>query len=224
MEDYLTSAVFGHLRFVQNGSFWQAVFARAFSVDSVSLKSELDNNGFGPEALDIVSTRFWPWLGQDQPDVVLQFPNQRESELFVVVEAKLGSGKSGSGERDQLLRYLRSADKYFDGAALFRPIIYLTAQSGLQDVRDSLDQPLAQVLRARERIFILEWQDLYEAANTMRDVSLPFLAETADFLEAVGQIRFRGFHIPATPLVGAFYRSEYFTNHEKPKGGRFYAD
>jgi len=222
-EDYLTSAVFGHLRFVLDGCFWQALLTRALSLDSVSLETALLKQGFVLDTLDLTSTRFWPWLGQDQPDVVLHFCNQQKSELAVVIEAKLWSGKSDFGERDQLLRYLRAADRYFGGAETFRPLIYLTAQSGLEDVRDSLDQPMARDLRARQRIFLLEWQDIHEVADTMRGIR-PLLAETADFLEAVGQIRFRSFRTPAGPLNGTFYRAEYFADIEKYNGGRFYAD
>jgi hypothetical protein len=82
---------------------------------------------------------------------------------------------------------------------------------------------MAKNLRAHERIFLLEWQDIQEVANSMRGASY-LIAETADFLESVGQIRFRRFRVPDAPLTGAFYQAKYFVDCRKSNGGSFYAN
>src|ERR1700728_236567 len=114
-EDYLTSSVFGHLRYIPPGSFWKAFLVRCRSLPhegtGITAYAYLSERaGMGIEKYGSLRAIFWPRIPKDEPDLMLVFTGPNLPALVVCVEAKLNAGKSGRGEKDQLARYLRACD------------------------------------------------------------------------------------------------------------------
>jgi hypothetical protein len=219
-EDYLTSAVFGHLRYVPPGPFWDDLFRRAKGLSGTdgcerSLGLLLAATPFA--GYSDLTVHFWSKHGaHGEPDLILVFNGP--APLVVLVEAKLWSEKSGTGERDQLVRYLRileglNAIDVHVPAQASRYLVYLTPRDSQRELDDSathLDNPI----RDRPRLFRLQWQDVLEAAEATSphspEPARTILADTACFLRALGLVHFRGMScLDKLPALGngfgAFY-------------------
>ena len=107
-EDYLTSAVFGHLRHVRKSAFWRGLFEKAKSADgsATDLMSELLEAGITFEEDCEPTVLFWPRTPYGEPDLLLSFRNPSSRPLVLVIEVKLFSMKSSSGAKDQLCEIL----------------------------------------------------------------------------------------------------------------------
>lgn len=167
-EDYLTSAVFGHLRYVSPAVFWPELFAAAGLVLPA-----------GATDLDV---RFWPRTNGDEPDLKLTLSYPNRPPVVVVIEVKLWASKSGTGERDQLIRYLRGVP----GASL----VYLTPGDPFAEIADSLNSSIAQE-GDKLRLFGLRWQTLHDiarrtAATTTLEPAKLILSDVAKFLDRMG--------------------------------------
>ncbi len=223
-EDYLTSAVFGHLRYVSPGPFWDDLLKRARGLpgpggQEPSLGSMLADAGRSPSAYSRLEVRFWRHHAtHGEPDLILHFTADGRPPLVVLIEAKLWSEKSGTGDRDQLVRYLRVLeDLALAGvnvpADAARFLVYLTPGESLVEVADStarVDDPA----RDRPRLFRLQWQDVLEAADAAwpgsQEPTCTILADVACFLRTLGLEYFRGLsRLDDLPLLepgfGAFY-------------------
>lgn len=235
-EDWLTSAVFGNLRHVPPSVFWKSLFSRAQSVGAiqVSLASELNAVGVRFKNFTKLTIIFWqncPNYGE--PDLILRFTGPHVCPLIVLIEVKLNSAKSSSGQDDQLARYLALLD---DPTALpdwqcpedRRYLVYLTRAFAAQELRESIAASARP--DAARRMFGLEWRDVLETAvNEGPEGSL--LSEVAAFLKGRGFEAFRGFrecpHLAPAP-VGTFYVRDYFQPSEAHlrtdvnTSGRFY--
>jgi hypothetical protein len=172
-EDYLTSAVFGHLRYIPPGAFWQALFDFAISMPvegkSITASRFIEARSGTPlslyEKLDAI---FWPCHPQlGEPDLILHFSANGAPSVIVIVEAKLDSGKSG--ERDQLSRYLH----VLDSLGQLRPsvpadaigiLVYLTAIDSQSEIIESLSV-YGDSAASRVRLYRLQWQDLILAID-----------------------------------------------------------
>ena len=209
-EDYLTSTVFGHLRYVPPGPFWDEFLKRAKGLpgpdqSEASLEQVLANSACSPSYYSGLEVQFWkshPRYGE--PDVLLVFSGKNRLPLVILIEAKLWSGKSGIGEHDQLSRYLRILDD-LDAMGLRvdsrapRFLVYLTPRDALAEVKASCDVA-ANVERARERMFRLQWQDVLAAAESgngatplAEPTTQTVLRDVARFLRALGLAYFNGF-------------------------------
>jgi hypothetical protein len=227
-EDYLTSAVFGYLRFVSTSSFWEAFFSRARGLPiegrEHSLQEYLDYQNICLSEFTKIEAAFWPahpCLGT--PDVALCFSGRPDCSPFVlIIEAKLWSGKSGSGPDDQLRRYLsmlKSLSKLslpVAPAALSNAttaLLYLTPHESLTELEETSalcnDEP-----ELRTRLFRAQWQDILAAAGEARTSTDPItstiLADVAAFLNTRGLEYFRGFNQQSLGRFdasdGKFYR------------------
>lgn len=211
-EDYLTSAVIGHLRYVPPGDFWRALFAasRSNAPGGPTLADELwppENPVGGYSGL---SVRFWPREGEDgEPDLILEFSGPGRPAHLVLVEAKLWSGKGGTGDRDQLVRYLRVLDRLVPGSSQSagvgsRCLVYLTPRDSTEEVEDSL-RHAADPARERRRTYRLQWQDVLVAAEGSPGETEPaktILRDIALFLRRRGLEYFVGFrHLPDLPDI-----------------------
>ncbi len=228
-EDYLTSTVFSHLRYVPPGPFWVALFSRAktlaISGEEKSLPSVLgeDHHLACYEHLDI---RFWPTCsGLGEPELAMCFTGGDQTPLVVLVEIKLWSAKSGQGQHDQLMRYLRIADS-IDRLTPSVPsnatvvVTYLTPREASNEVQDSLIE-YGDTDINRRRIFRLQWQDMIVAiteviSNESRTSQL-ILNDVRDFLRVRRLEYFRGFSLPAgiesvRDECGSFYDQEAWFN------------
>lgn len=183
-EDYLTSAVFGHLRYVPPAVFWPELFAAARTTDDRPLSD------FLPDGATHLDVEFWPQTPEGEPDLLLTlgWPDGRTVRL--VIEVKLWAGKSGAGEHDQLIRYLRGVPDAF--------LIYLTPRDPAAEIADSLRAPIARPDDER-RLFGLRWQTLHDiarhtAAITPLQPAKLILANVAKFLDRMGLTGFDGWH------------------------------
>lgn len=223
-EDYLTSAVFGHVRYVPPAVFWDDLLAHARGLPAQngaesSLATVLAASDSLPSGYERLTAHFWrahPHHGE--PDLLLVFAACGRPPLVLLVEAKLWSGKSGSGEYDQLVRYLRALDD-LAGLGLAVPadarryLVYLTPRESLAEIVESAnlaDHPGVD----RDRVFRLRWQDVLvtagRAALTATGPAALILADVAGFLSRLGLEYFGGFrrlgNLPAlTGRDGRFY-------------------
>ena len=241
-EDWLTSAVFGHLRHIPPGVFWQDLFSRAHNTGEhrASLYSLICASGVQLGNYSDLKILFWTYFeGYGEPDIILQFSSDTQAPLIIIVEVKLNSGKSGSGDNDQLKRYLELLD---DRAVLFpawkvetgqRYLVYLTRNFSKMEIEKSVELSVDGGKKdAAERLYGLQWQDVLECAEAHGDPS-SLLEEVAEFLRRRGFEAFRGFKSRAPSLEsasGAFYGFRYFGTDLSALGGnreirgRFYAD
>jgi hypothetical protein len=223
-EDYLTSAVFGHLRYVPPGPFWDDLLKRAKGLPGEdglepSLGRVLADAGLPPSAYSRLEARFWrQHATHGEPDLILVFTAAGLRPLVVLIEAKLWAEKSGTGDRDQLVRYLRvledlAAVGIHVPADAARFLVYLTPGESLVEVADSAAR-VDDAARDLPRLFRLQWQDVVEAAGGAGPGSLEpartILADVACFLRTLGLEYFRGMsRLHDLPLLdqgfGSFY-------------------
>ncbi len=235
-EDWLTSAVFGHLRHIPPRVFWPDLFERAHTVgDGVSLNFRIRSAGIDLAQYSKLEIHFWQFCeGYGEPDLILRFSGGEQSPLIVVVEVKLDSGKSGVGQNDQLRRYLELLDNPValqvpSSERVHRYLVYLTRAFSKLEIEESVRlAEEAGMNDARDRLFGLQWQDVLESAAARSQVD-GLLGEVAQFLRARGFEAFRGFRSPPPelkPVSGAFYGAEYFTSQDAQLdfgiGGKFY--
>lgn len=239
-EDWLTSAVFGHLRHVAPGAFWADLLDRAHTIGTgPSLHSQIQADGIHLRQYSRLDIHFWKsWEKYGEPDLILCFSGGSQSPLIIVVEVKLDSGKSGSGENDQLKRYLQLLDDR-DALRLFFPesnhryLVYLTRIFSKLEIEDSVRASVnAGIADAQDRMFGLQWQDVLESSSAHAGGEM-LLEEVAKFLKIRGFEAFRGFRSPPMSLKqisGAFYGTGYFvpmTNEldaAKLNEGKFYGN
>jgi hypothetical protein len=206
-EDYLTSAVFGHLRYLQPNIFWEDLFRQAKGLPNEnglekSLTEVLAETGNPISRYKTLQIHFWanhPFWGE--PDLLLHFSDGTAPPLVVLIEAKLWSGKSGTGERDQLVHYLRILD---DLPALrpslprqaHRFLVYLTPRDSLDELEDSVGGSGDQE-RNRCRVFRLRWQDIVQLAKrqaaSSEEPARTILADVTKFLRRRALVYFDSF-------------------------------
>jgi hypothetical protein len=145
-EDYLTSAVFGHLRLIPPYVFWKRLFQRAKNVGDppVSLADDSRHMGVEFQRFTNLSVDFWRNCSDfGEPDLLLRFTGPGVCSLIVLIEVKLDSTKSGVREDDQLKKYLSLLD---DRAALrewmsdddLRYVVYLTRSFAKVELQESI--------------------------------------------------------------------------------------
>lgn len=101
-EDYLTSAVFGHLRYIPPTVFWEEFLSRAIGLpvgaSQRSLVDLLAESGVRLCKHKSLDVRFWPaHASLGAPDLVLCFSGAGMPPCVLIIETKLWSGKSGVG-------------------------------------------------------------------------------------------------------------------------------
>ncbi len=173
-EDYLTSAVFGHLRYIKPGSFWDALFDIAVS-QPIELTVITANERIRKEtgcslgSFGALNALFWPEHKEGIPDLILHFYGNQPRSVVILIEAKLYAAKSSTGEHDQLAKYLRILNSLQD----LRPplpsdalalAVYLTATDSRSEIIESLNQ-YGDCDQARQRLFHLQWQDVIRAID-----------------------------------------------------------
>ncbi len=197
-EDSLTSAVFGHLRYLPPGVFWPRLFdkVRDATKDKRTLASVLANSdNFSLTQCAKLKIAFWPAdCGKDigEPDIILTFCNRDDLPLLtIVVEVKFHAEQSG----DQLARYMKLVkNPPASYKADYVCLIYLTPRESLHEINKTIraDKKLEKF---RDRMFRLQWQDVLDAANMKGDRSFlhnTILADLVEFLRKRGLERFNG--------------------------------
>jgi len=215
-EDYLTSAVFGHLRHVTLATFWESFFSRALAVDGRSFADELTLHKFAFARHCEFTMTFWPsYPDFGEPDILVRFVDLHGQVLLLIIEVKLFSPKSGEGEEDQLTRYfdlLRDLNSKASAGtdSCHIGLIYLTHRYALDELQTSVG--LISDYPGIPPMFTLQWQDLLEASRAYAYCE-PLLGEVTKFLSERGYEAFRGFRKPQFAgqiQHSGFYRSIYF--------------
>jgi hypothetical protein len=204
-EDYLTSAVFGHLRYIPPTVFWEDFLAetKGFPAEA-SLCQELANQGLKISEYCCLKIHFWPRHAEfGQPDLVLCFSGNGLRPLVLLTEVKLWSGKSGIGDDDQLVKYskiLNDLRRLNTNETLpDRPLtalLYLTPRESIEEIRDTLAL-LGTKCADFLGVFRAQWQDLLAVvtrATPMADgMSRTILQDVQRFLRRRGLEYFQGF-------------------------------
>jgi hypothetical protein len=147
-----------------------------------------------------------------------------------LIEAKLWADKSGTGEFDQIARYLRLLDKP-DGVIPRLPetarsvLIYLTEHDSLVELEESISI-YGNPDEARQRIFRLQWQDIVVAAQRIMrgvmGVEKLILGDVAAFLSQRNLEYFSGFGRLNLPLMAIrsleMFSESLFTEVILPSG------
>jgi hypothetical protein len=225
-EDYLTSVVFGHLRYLPPSIFWESLASLARGLpteDGTEMTLSEAATLQGCPISSHTDLKAWFWSShpaEGEPDLLLCFSGGPHVPLILLVESKLWSGKSGIGEWDQLVRYMRILD---DLAALrlnlptkaCRFLVYLTPRDSLAEVEESFPR-LAKATRERQRVFCLRWQDFVkvgkETAYRLSEPARTILSDVTSYLQKLALEYFDGFKkcdwLPdIVPSTGAFYKS-----------------
>lgn len=228
-EDYLTSTVFSHLRYVPPGPFWIAFLSRAKTLPINDVEQKLAEVVGDEQDIALyqhLDVHFWPKCpGLGEPELAMCFTGGGQKPLVVLVEVKLWAPKSGHGKHDQLKRYLQIANVIEDLRAPIPPnsrvvVVYLTPRESFTEIEASL-RAYGDSEESRRRLFRLQWQDVIEVI----DESLPMepllsqtiLADVRDFLRVRRLEYFSGFGLPTEIEglrvgVGSFYsRKGVFT-------------
>jgi hypothetical protein len=236
-EDYLTSAVFGHLRYLPPCLFWDEFFSNAKTVaiegKEKSLCQSAREQGARVSEYSALQIHFWPnhpkW---GQPDLVLCFTGTNLPPLVIVIEVKLYSEKSGTGDDDQLGRYLGILGDLsaLDVSLPVNPLaalVYLTPRESLHEIESTLASSRASPAD-RQRLFRVQWQDLLAAARRAvagaEGQSRTILQDVCLFLEKKGLEYFSGFaEDPSLPMFaandGTFYmRGSSFAGFKEVAG------
>ncbi len=218
-EDFLTSAIFGHLRSIQPSTFWPVLFSRAFTIgpSATDLITTLGNRSVRLEEYTALEIAFWRYCGHfGEPDLLLRFEGSGLKTVIVLIEVKLHASKSNPAETDQLAKYLELLDNY-DNLDQWAPqgdlsfLVYLTPKHAEDDLSESIKE--CRVPSAKDRMFTLQWQDVLEAASKCSLKSGDQLDEVATFLRRRNLEFFKGFGrspLPSGGYSGTFYGSTYF--------------
>ena len=193
-EDYLTSSVFGHLRYIKPGPFWDALFQMAVSqpIESgvITVSERIQRKTGHPlSSFATLQIIFWPEHKEGIPDLILYFSGSHAQSVVILIEAKLTATKSSIGEHDQLAKYLR----ILDSLGSLRPLlptdalalaVYLTATDSRAEIIESLER-YGNTARTRQRLFHLQWQDVIRAIDLTTpacDLDAQILGDVRRFL------------------------------------------
>jgi hypothetical protein len=221
-EDYLTSTVFGHLRYLPPNIFWERFFSRAVGIQSEThtLLDYLKNASAEPSRADSLRVCFWPSHSElGTPDLCLCFSGEGLRPVVVVIEAKLDAGKSGTGENDQLLRYLLLIRRLteldlpltaHDRQRAAKALLFLTPHNSSAELRETAE--LCHDRALETLLFRAQWQDITAAASACSlntsGSSRTILEDIAHFLRRRNLEYFSGFARLALPtglVWGGFY-------------------
>jgi len=192
-EDYLTSAVFGHLRYVSPAVFWPELLRRTkgHREQSASLSEHLNSVGIYVERYTRIAAYFWPkhaTLGE--PDALIRFEGGHQPPSNMLIEAKLSAEKSGRNEKDQLGRYVQIMNDLRSIGVPVEPndhnvLVYLTAKNSQDEIDDTLQVSKSAAEHA-DRIFRTQWQDVLKACQAksedIGERERTILNDVADFL------------------------------------------
>ena len=157
--------------------FWRDFFLRAVgshSEGACSLSDYLTDSGVELLECDSLEVRFWPsHRSFGTPDLCLCFSGARTLPSVIMVEAKLGAGKSGAGEDDQLLRYLlllRQLDELelpfraADRKRAVKALLFLTPHDSVAEINETAEL-CAPYAGLKHLLFRAQWQDIQAAAS-----------------------------------------------------------
>lgn len=172
-EDYLTSCIFGALKYLPPNDALFPFLNSSFNYRlNTSLENHLKLQNMELSHFDKVQFHFWPRSSiYGEPDLVLTLEGTLGS-FIIPVEIKYFSEKQGEKEEDQLRRYYialsmidkrktfnQEAIRQFSGDLL--AFIYLTQFEAEREIEETLHVLEDEGIRdAQNKFFHLRWQEL----------------------------------------------------------------
>jgi hypothetical protein len=217
-EDYLTSCIFGSLKYLPPDGGLFPILNASFNYQlGTSLSAYLEHRNMQLSNFDKVRFHFWPRSRAfGEPDLVITLEGNLGSFL-IPIEVKYFSGKHGEKDEDQLVRYYLALETKegretfsqheivnFSGNLL--AFIYLTQFEAENEIEESVNILKSKgKIRAPEQFFHLRWQDVSKVIEKL------MLKEKDTYRKAIyGDLRrlmefksllpFRGFSEPHLKL------------------------
>lgn len=221
-EDILTSTVFGILKCIRPDMLLIPFIESAFLYNEqrTQLWETLFSEGIELRCYREIEYVFWTWnQNYGEPDLILIFRNHIHGleDLLLVVEAKFKSGKSGTGEKDQLARYYEAINSDIDNFAessvsSFKGrkgfIVYLTETKAYLDIETSNKIIQTKHQEVEEIVFHLRWHQLSKTIEKMYQFYTLFEKTMVDdlikYMDKLGLRDFSGISLPGKPLNLAF--------------------
>lgn len=221
-EDILTSTVFGTLKYIRSDMILIPFVESAFLYNEqrTTLWQKLNSEGIELRCYQKVEYAFWTWnQNKGEPDLILIFKNHVHGldDLLLVIEAKFKSGKSGTEENDQLVRYFEAINNDIEiftepSVSSFKGkkgyIVYLTEAEAYSDINATTKIIESRYPKIKENVFHLRWHQLYKTLDIMDKYYTSFEKSIADdlkkYLEKLGLRDFSGISLPDKSLSSAF--------------------
>jgi hypothetical protein len=170
-EDYLTSAVFGLLKYVSPSVFWPSFLKRAVRQQEDGTSDWLWNRCSEITKCSEVAMEFWKPYDRDDkpghqniPDLTVTFTSP-EVKLLLLIEVKLEAGKDDAHDpdEDQLVRYALIAEVVAEKYT-FAGVVFLTQKDSGSEVGQSIKRlSESNHKSASSRVYSVEWGDVYDA-------------------------------------------------------------
>jgi len=188
-----------------------------------TLWERLNSEGIELRCYRKVDLIFWTRNSNyGEPDLILLFSSHihKHDDFLLVVEAKFKSGKSGTDENDQLVRYFDAIDKdieHFTDVEISNfigrkgYIVYLTEAEAHADISAT-----SQIIQSRnseivDNVFHLRWHQLYKTFEMMQQFYSSYekamVGDLMRYLEKLGLRDFSGITLPDKSLSLAFSSS-----------------
>ena len=235
-EDVLTSTIFGLLKYIRPDMLLIPFIESAFLYDEKRTKlwEELFSEGIELRCYREIEYFFWAWNQYyGEPDLILIFRNHIHGldDLLLVVEAKFKSGKSGTNEKDQLVRYFEAINNDIDNftessVSNFKGrkglIIYLTEAQAHLDIAASNKIIQTRYQEVEERVFHLRWHQLSKTTEKMYPFYTVYEKAMADdlimYMDKLGLRHFFGISLPDNSLISTLsLKHPIFYNYKNKK-------
>lgn len=221
-EDILTSTVFGTLKYLRSDIILIPFIESAFLYNDqrTTLWEKLNSEGIELRCYREVEYVFWPRNNNyGEPDLVILFKNHIHGydDFLLIVEAKFKSPKTGTEEKDQLVRYYEAVIKDIENfsepaISSFKGkkgyIIYLTEAEAYSDIIASSYLLGNKYNELTDQIFHLKWQQLYKTFEIMYEFCFSnektIVDDLIEYLKKLGLRDFSGISLPDASLNAAF--------------------
>jgi hypothetical protein len=186
-EDILTSTVFGTLKYLRPDMILIPFIESAFLYNGkrTTLWEKLNSEGIELRCYQEVEYVFWTWnQNYGEPDLILIFRDHVHGfdDLLLIVEAKFKSGKSGTDENDQLVRYFEAINNDIENftessVSSFKGrkgyIVYLTEAEAYSDITATTKIIQSRYIEIKENVFHLRWHARQEELKLMHRLVKP---------------------------------------------------
>jgi hypothetical protein len=229
-EDNLSSTIFGTLRYLPKEHALIPFLESAFLYDGskTELWKILKEKDIILRCYETVKYVFWNKnMKYGEPDLILLFTDHiyGEEDFLLIVEAKFKSGKSGTGDRDQLMRYYMAVKDNIEEFSQYEVanfsgkrgyIIYLTEAEAASEIQASIEAIRSIDKEYDNGIFHLKWNMLHKVLktrmNTYSNGEKIIAEDIIKYLERLGLREFTGISEPGESInkVVRYYTNVFF--------------
>lgn len=214
-EDILTSTVFGILKYLRPDMALIPFIESAFLYNegrTTLWETLINSEGIELRCYREVEYIFWPRNQEyGEPDLILIFKDHAHGfeDLLLIVEVKFKSGKSGTEEDDQLVRYFEAINNDIENFAEpsvsnFKGkkgyIVYLTEAEAYSEITATTKIIQNGDNKIKENVFHLRWHQLYKTLEKMYPFCSLFekiiVDDLMNYMEKLGLRDFSGISLP----------------------------